>query len=522
MTNSAIQINVSRKNSIISTESWILIATILGSSMAFIDSTAMNVVLPVFQLELNAKISQVQWVIEAYALLLASLLLLGGALGDHYGRKKIFLLGIIVFSLSSLWCGLSGNIQQLIIARALQGIGSALLVPGSLAIITSSFSQDKRGKAIGTWAAFTALMTALGPLLGGWLSEHISWRWVFFINIPISILVIATLIKFVPEINNERSSSKIDLFGGILITLSLGAIVFGLIESSNHGFGNPFIIPSMLAGVCLFIVFIIYERRIQNPLVSLNLFKNRVFTGGNIITFFLYSALSGATFFVPFNLIQMQGYSPTEGGAAFLPLLAVLFLLSRWSGSIVDKYGAKRPLIIGPLVSAAGYIMLSVNDLSISNYWNGFFPAILVLGFGMSATIAPLTTAVMNAAHTNHSGVASGINNSVGRVAGVLSIAFLGLLMFTMFDLNINNSLNGVEIPYSVKESIRQQTTKLAAIKIPEDIDLQTQSQLKQMVYNSYQASFKIVMYIISGLAVLSSVVSYRTINPKMKKGNTF
>nr|NIS08155.1 MFS transporter [Candidatus Dadabacteria bacterium]NIV41966.1 MFS transporter [Candidatus Dadabacteria bacterium]NIX15113.1 MFS transporter [Candidatus Dadabacteria bacterium] len=205
---------------LISTETWILVATILGSSMAFIDSTAMNVVLPVFQLELNAKISQVQWVIESYALLLASLLLLGGALGDHYGRKKIFTIGVVIFSLSSLWCGLSPDIHQLIAARAFQGIGSAVLVPGSLSIITSSFRQEKRGKAIGTWAAFTALMTALGPLLGGWLAEHISWRWVFFINVPISVLVIVTLIKFVPEIKNTEQKSKLDLLGGLLITLS--------------------------------------------------------------------------------------------------------------------------------------------------------------------------------------------------------------------------------------------------------------------------------------------------------------
>lgn len=506
---------------LISTETWILVATILGSSMAFIDSTAMNVVLPVFQLELNAKISQVQWVIESYALFLASLLLLGGALGDHFGRKRIFIIGIVIFSLSSLWCGLSPDIHQLIAARAFQGIGSAVLVPGSLAIITSSFKQEKRGKAIGTWAAFTALMTALGPLLGGWLSEHFSWRWVFFINIPIAVLVLYTLLKHVPEIRSTEHKSKLDLIGGLLITLSLGGIVFGLVESSNHGFSNPFIIPSIVLGTLFFVIFIIYEKKLDNPLVPLELFKNSVFTGGNIITFFLYSALSGAIFFVPFNLVQIQGYSPTQAGAAFLPLLVILFLLSRWSGSIVDKYGAKPPLVIGPIISAIGYIMLTRIDMTISNYWKGFFPAMLVLGFGMTATIAPLTTAVMNAANVKHSGIASGINNSVGRIAGVLSIAVLGLFMFTTFNQNIKRELETANLPAHITKSIEEQTTKLAAMPIPKGLDGNIESRVKEIVRNSYLASFNIIMYIIAGLAILSSMIAYMTISPKTKKDNT-
>lgn len=520
MNSSSITINHPKTN-LISTETWILIATILGSSMAFIDSTAMNVVLPVFQLELNAKISQVQWVIEAYALMLASLLLLGGALGDHFGIKKIFMIGVVIFSLSSLWCGLSPDINQLIIARAFQGVGSALLVPGSLAIITSCFKQEKRGKAIGTWAALTALMTALGPLLGGWLSEYFSWRWVFYINIPISIMVLYTLLKHVPETKNGDHKSKLDIFGGILITLALSGIVFGLVESSNHGFTNPFIIPSIIIGILFSILFILYEKKVDNPLVPLEMFKSRVFTGGNIVTFFLYSAFSGATFFVPFNLIQLQGYSPTKAGAAFIPLLIILFLLSRWSGSIVDRYGAKKPLVIGPLITAVGYILISTMDLSISNYWRGLFPAMLVLGLGMSATIAPLTTAVMNAANVKYSGLASGINNSVGRISGVLSIAILGLFMFTIFNHNIKRDIKTLDLPEHITISLEQETTKLAAMSIPNELDGNVELRVKGIVRNAYLASFNIIMYIIAGLALLSSMVAYMTIGPKTKKGNT-
>jgi MFS family permease len=334
-------------------------------------------------------------------------------------------------------------------------------------------------------------------------------------------MVLYTLLKHVPETKNGDHKSKLDIFGGILITLALGGIVFGLVESSNHGFTNPFIIPSIIIGILFSILFILYEKKVDNPLVPLELFKSRVFTGGNIVTFFLYSAFSGATFFVPFNLIQLQGYSPTEAGAAFLPLLIIIFLLSRWSGTIVDRYGAKKPLVIGPLISAVGYILLSTNDLSISNYWGGFFPAILVLGLGMTATIAPLTTAVMNAANVRYSGLASGINNSVGRISGVLSIAILGLFMFTIFNHNIKRDIKTLDLPEHITVSLEQETTKLAAMSIPNELDGNVELRVKEIVRNSYLASFNIIMYIIAGLALLSSMVAYMTIDPKTKKGNT-
>jgi len=505
----------------ISSKNGVLLVSILGSSMAYIDSTAMNVILPVFQMELNAKISQVLWIVEAYALFVASLLLLAGALGDHFGRKRIFKIGVIIFSLSSLWCGLSPNIHHLITARCLQGLGGALLIPGSLAIITSTFSEETRGKAIGTWAAFTALMTALGPLLGGWLVENLSWRWVFYINIPLSVIVLITLDKYVVESKNGSKNRSIDIFGGILVTLGLGGIVFGLIESSNHGFKDLMIILPLTLGILLLISFVIYQKNIVNPLIPLNLFKNKEFAGSNLSTFFLYAALGGATFFVPFNLIQVQGYSPTQAGAAFLPMLLILFSLSRWSGGLVDKFGARKPLVIGPIISSIGYLIIAFADLSKELYWFRLFPGICVLGLGMTITIAPLTTAVMNSVNISYAGVASGINNFVGRISGVLAIAVFGLVIFSSFNSLFYKELNRFNINAEERVLIEQQRTQLAAITLPDTLDKDMSEKLTRKIKSSYISSFRLVLLIISTLAMLSSVIAYYTIPNKEESGNT-
>jgi EmrB/QacA subfamily drug resistance transporter len=506
------------ESSFIKSETGILLATILGSSMAYIDSTAMNVILPVFQLELNAKISQVQWIVEAYALIIASLLLIGGALGDYFGRKIIFKIGVVIFSLSSLWCGLSPNIQILITARCFQGLGGALMVPGSLAIITSTFSTEKRGKAIGTWASFTALMTALGPLLGGWLVENFSWRWVFYINIPISAIVLFTLYKYVPESRKRIHNTGIDMFGGILITFGLAGVVFGLIESSNHGLDNIFILLSLFAGFVFLILFIIYENNIPNPLIPIHLFRNKEFAAGNLITFLMYSALGGATFYVPFNLIQLQNYTPVQAGAAFIPLLIILFLLSRWSGSLVDKYGAKIPLVLGPLISSLGYLMIAYADLSKNNYWYGLFPAIVVLGFGMTITIAPLTTAVMNSVSASYSGLVSGVNNSLGRISGVMAIAVFGLILFNSFDYRITDKMRTNEFSREVIESIENQKTRLSAITIDGDIDTNTKKKVDKLVRESYLSSFKLIIILTSALAFTSGIVALASIKGNKNK----
>lgn len=483
---------------------WILAATILGSSMVFIDGTVVNVALPALQSNLNATVIDVQWVVEAYALFLAALLLTGGSLGDHFGRRRIYIIGVTLFALASIWCGFAPNINQLILARAAQGIGGALLVPGSLAIISSSFSEDERGRAIGTWSGFTAITAAVGPVLGGWLIEKVSWRAVFFINAPFAIIVLVLVFLHVPESRDEESRG-LDWWGAVLATISLGGIVFGLIESSRLGVSHPLIIAALGGGLVMLVLFLVVESRKQNPMLPLSLFRSRNFSGANLLTLFLYTALSGALFFLPLNLIQVQGYSPTAAGAALLPFILIMFLLSRWAGGLIKRYGAKLPLVIGPIIVAVGFGLFMLPGVG-GSYWQTFFPAVVMLGLGMATSVAPLTTTVMSSVKVNRAGIASGINNAVSRTAGLLAVAVFGLVMLQGFNSRLDERLQHFSLEPEARRELDNQRVRLAAIELPPNLEASRKTDLQLAIKESFVSGFRRVALGSGLLAVLSAL----------------
>lgn len=467
--------------------------------MAFLDGTVVNVALPVMQSELGIGVDRVQWIVEAYSLLLASLVLVGGALGDRYGRKRVFLLGVGLFATASAACGLAPEATSLIAARAVQGVGAALLVPGSLALISGAYGEAERGAAIGTWSAFSAMTSAVGPVAGGWVLEHASWRWLFFFNVPLAALVIGLAWRPVGETRDESAPKHLDGTGATLVTLGLGLVTFALVDSERAPGTTRMLLLLALGGLVL-AAFVVVEAKSRAPMVPLSLFRSRTFVGTNLLTLTLYAALGGALFFVPFDLIQVEGYSPTAAGAAWLPLIVLVSAMSRWAGGLVARVGARTLLVGGPLVAAAGFALLAAPGTG-GSYWATFFPGIVVLGLGMGFTVAPLTSSVMGAVDARHAGLASGINNAISRAAGLLAIAALGVLLVARFNAALDRSLASMNLPADVIASIATERTKLAAAQVP--------PALHHAVLASYLAGFRAVMVVSSGLAALGALFAF-------------
>lgn len=490
----------------------ILAAAILGSSMAFIDSTVVNVALPALQSSLGATVVDVQWVIESYGLFLGALILVGGSIGDLSGRRRVFVAGVAVFAVASAWCGLATSIRELIVARAVQGMGAAFLVPGSLAIISSSFRQEDRGRAIGTWSGFTSITTAIGPVLGGWLIEHASWRWAFFLNVPLAVAVIAISLRHVPESRNSKAT-RIDWLGATLATAGLGALVYGLVESAGRGWTDPLIDSALIVGSGCLLAFPFVERNEASPMVPLTLFKSAAFSGANLLTLFLYAAFGIFFFVFPLNLIQVQGYSATATGAAALPLILLMFLLSRWSGGLITRYGARPPLILGPIVVAMGFSLFAVPSVG-GSYWSTFFPAFLVLGLGMAITVAPLTAVVMGAVDQDRAGTASGINNALARVASLLAVAVLGVALIASFRYRMDLQLMNVPMSPEIRRQLELNSIHMAAMQVPAGLNPEAHALVASLIRASFVFAFRIMMAVCAVLAMASAAFGWWIIPP--------
>ncbi len=469
-------------------------ASILASSMAFIDGTAVTVALPALQDAFHATANQIQWIVEAYALFLASLLLAGGSLGDLYGRRLVFAVGVVIFAAASALCGVSGSIPVLIAMRGLQGIGAALLLPGSLALISASFPPETRGTAIGIWSGASAMTAAIGPVMGGWLVDHASWRWVFFINVPIAAAILLITVFRVPESRNEEMSHKLDWGGALLATVAFAGITFALIEGRRS---TPIVIVAAGIGAIALLGLLFLESRVKAPMLPLGLFRRPTFAGANLITLFLYTALSGLLFFFPLDLIQVQGYSATGAGAALLPLILVMFVLSRWSGGLIERYGARVPLTVGPVVAAAGFALAARPGVG-GSYWSTFFPAVTVLGIGMAISVAPLTTAVLNSVSVAQAGIASGINNAISRLAGLLSVAVFGVVLLSAFHANLNPRLKALHLPPAQMQAVEAQRSQLAAVQTKDP-------RIRKAVNDAFVFGFRRILWLAVALSLACS-----------------
>jgi EmrB/QacA subfamily drug resistance transporter len=490
-----------------SSRPWVIAAASIGSGMAFLDSTVLNVALPAVQADLGASARETQWVYGAYALVLSALLVIGGSLGDRYGRRRIFVLGAAIFALASAWCALAPGSGQLVAARAVQGAGGALLVPESLAILGASFEGERRARAIGTWSALSGTAMAVGPLLGGWLVEEVSWRSAFLITPVLAVVAIAIALRHVPE-SWDPEAHRVDIVGALLATSGLGGLVFGLIESSALGFGDPVVLAALTLGMVALSGFVFVERRGKDPMVPPSLLRSRDFDGANLVTLLFYMALTGSLYFLPFLMMQVHGYSAIIAGSVFLPFVAMAFLLGRLSGRIVARFGTKVPLVAASLAVVLGLLLLALVGVEHDSYWTSFFPAMVVQGFGMALVITPLTTVALGSVESEHSGLASGVNNAMARVAGLLAVAVLGVFAYGAFSATLDTHLEGMNLSGGVRSELEAAKADLGAAEAPKGVDARTAAKIESAIDASFVAGFRAVMVVSAGLALASALAA--------------
>lgn len=499
---------------------WIMVSAILASAMAFIDGTALNVVLPSLQKSLNATGADLFWLLNAYLLMLASLILVGGSLGDKLGRKKIFMLGILVFILGSTACGFAPTVFLLIIFRIIQGVGGALMIPGSLSLITSSINEKERGKAIGTWSAITTVVTMGGPILGGTLADAGLWRYIFFINVPIGIVALIILWFKVNESRSEDADKAVDIIGAITIALSLAMLTFGFLRIPALGFKSPQVYPTLFGGIILLVTFIFIEKKSKHPMMPLYLFSNPLFTGVNLLTFFLYAGLGAGMLFLSLNLVQAQGYSQLQSGLTFLPFTVLMITIARYAGTLADKYGPRLLLIIGPATAGTGLLLLSFvkQTAGPSQYWTTFFPGIIVFGLGMSFTVSPLTATVMTSVSDHLSGTASGVNNALTRISNVFANAIFGALAALLFAGSLQNQLQTIRLDAKVKQSVIKEAVNLGNASVPKEVEPEYKTTIIKSYRESFITAYSGIMKISAGLGFLGALTAVIFIRTKTLK----
>jgi EmrB/QacA subfamily drug resistance transporter len=496
---------------------WVMLAAIIASAMAFIDATALNVVLPALQDGLQATSGDLFWILNAYLLMLASLILVGGSLSDTLGRKKIFMVGIVIFVVGSGLCGTANTVFLLIVYRLMQGIGGAFMIPGSLALISSAIDETERGKAIGTWSSATTIVTVGGPILGGALADAGLWRYIFFINVPIGIAAFFILWTKVDETNDENSDPSIDILGAIVIALGLAALTFGCLSMPEKGIYHWHVYLPLIAGTILLIAFIAIEKVSKYPMMPLNLFNNGTFSGANLLTFFLYAGLGTGMLFLSLNLVQVQGYTQLQSGLTFLPFTLLMIALAKFSGKLADKYGPRLFLIIGPATAGIGLLSLAFvgQTCGIADYWVTYFPGILVFGLGMSITVAPLTSTVMGSVSQQYSGTASGINNAITRISNVLANAIFGALAVLLFSMALQARLHDADLSGTSRQAVMAQAVNLGNAAVPKEIDDTAKEKIERYYHESFIEAYKKIMLISAGLAFTGACMSLLFIQNK-------
>ncbi|NQW08506.1 MAG: MFS transporter [Alphaproteobacteria bacterium] len=491
----------------------ILTATVLGSSLAFIDGAVVHVALADMQRSLGASVGELQWISNSYMLCLGALLLLGGAMGDRLGRRRVFIGGVALFAVASVACAAATTPTALIFARAVQGVGAAFLVPNSLAILSAAHPREERGRAIGAWSGFAAVATAGGPVLGGWLVDALGWPAVFWINPPIAVLTILLAVFYLPESRDTGARGSMDIMGAVLAVAGLGLISWALIALGETGAADPLVSVAAVVGLAMLALFVRVEARCGAPLMPLGLFRSRDFTAANLLTLLLYGALGAAVFLFPFALIRLHGYSATEAGAAFLPFPLTLFLLARWGGGLIDRYGPRPPLVAGPLVAAVGLALIAW-PITGTPYWSTFLPGVLVLGAGMAVCIPPLTTSVMNAVDDRHAGVASAVNNAASRVAGLLAVAAVGPVLMGVFFTQLEPMLATLPLDDATRAALLANPSALATLN-PPDLPPAIAEAVIAAARDALIQAFRVATFVLAGLAVASAVVAAIAYGPR-------